>query len=46
METMDKELTVSKMVLIIWPKMPQVPQDLFYSTDLPNWPKKVEKRLH
>ena len=26
MENMDKELTVPKWVLIIWPKIPQMPQ--------------------
>ena len=29
MENMDKESTVSKWVLINWPKMPEIPQNLF-----------------
>ena len=28
MENMDKGLTVSKWVLIVWPKIPQMPQNL------------------
>jgi hypothetical protein len=28
MENMDKELTVPKWVLIVWPKIPQMPQNL------------------
>ena len=28
MENMDKELTVPKWVLIVWPKIPQMPQKL------------------
>ena len=27
-ENMDKELTVPKLVLIVWPKIPQIPQNL------------------
>ena len=29
MENMDKELNVPKCVLIVWPKIPQMPQILF-----------------
>jgi hypothetical protein len=28
MENMDKELTVPKWVLIVWPKIPQMPQNV------------------
>ena len=28
MENMDKELTVPKLVLIVWPKIPQIPQKI------------------
>ena len=28
MENMDKGLTIPKWVLIVWPKMPQMPQNL------------------
>ena len=29
MENMDKGLTIPKWVLIVWPKIPQMPQNLF-----------------
>ena len=29
MDNMDKGLTVPKWVLIVWPKIPQMPQNLF-----------------
>jgi hypothetical protein len=29
MENMDKGLTVPKRVLIVWPKIPQMPQNLY-----------------
>ena len=29
MENMDKELTVPKWVLIVWPKIPEMTQNLF-----------------
>ena len=45
---MDKGLTVSKWVLIVWPKIPQMPQNLSAQFDCPSL--KVlnfnEKRLH
>ena len=45
---MDKELTVPKLVLIVWPKMPQIPQNLSVQLVCPS-PKVLdfnEKRLH
>ena len=29
MENMDKGLTVPKLVLLVWPKIPQMPQKIF-----------------
>ena len=48
MENMDKGLTVPKWVLIIWPKIPQMPQTLSAQFVCPS-PKVLdfnEKRLH
>ena len=48
MENMDKGLTVPKWVLIVWPKIPQMPQNLFAQFVCPS-PKVLdfnEKRLH
>ena len=48
MENMDKGLTVPKWVLINWPKIPQMPQNLFAQIVCPS-PKVWdfnEKRLH
>jgi hypothetical protein len=48
MEKMDKELTVPKWVLIVWPKIPQMPQNLSAQFIDPS-PKVLdfnEKRLH
>jgi hypothetical protein len=48
MENMGKELTVPKWVLINWPKIPQMPQNLSAQIVCPN-PKVWdfdEKRLH
>ena len=48
MENMDKGLTVPKWVLIIHPKMPQMPQDLPAQIVYPSskvWDF-VDKRLH
>ena len=48
MENMDKELTVPKWVLISWPKIPQMPQNLSAQIVFPS-PKVWdfdEKRLH
>ena len=48
MENMDKGLTVPKWVLIVWPKIPQMPQNLSAQFVCPST--KVldfnEKRLH
>ena len=48
MENMDKELTVAKWVLIVWPKISQMPQNLFAQFVCPS--SKVldfnDKRLH
>ena len=48
MENMDKGLTVPKWVLIVWPKIPQMPQNLSATFVCPS--SKVldfnEKRLH
>ena len=48
MENMDKELTVPKWVLIVWPKIPQMPQNLFtqFVCSSPKVPDFNEKRLH
>ena len=48
MENMDKGLTVPKWVLIVWPKIPQMPQNLSAQFVCPS-PKVLdfnEKRLH
>ena len=48
MENMDKGLTVPKWVLIVWPKVPQMPQNLSAQFVCPS-PKALdfnEKRLH
>ena len=48
MENMDKRLTAPKWVLIVLPKVPQMPQNLFAQFICPN-PKVLdfnEKRLH
>ena len=48
MESMDKGLTVPKLVLIVWPKIPQMPQNLSAQFVCPS-PKVLdfnEKRLH
>ena len=48
MENMDKGLTVPKWVLIVWPKIPQMPQNLFAQFVCPS-PKVLdfnEERLH
>ena len=48
MENMDKGLTVPKWVLIVWPKIPQMPQNLYAQFVCPS-PKVwdfIEKRLH
>ena len=48
MENMDKGLTVPKWVLIVWPKIPQMPQNLSAQFVCPS-PKVWdfnEKRLH
>ena len=48
MENMDKGCTVPKWVLIVWPKIPQMPQNLFAQFVCPS-PKVldfIEKRLH
>ena len=48
MEPMDKGLTVPKRVLIVWPKIPQMPQNLSAQLVCPS-PKVWdfdEKRLH
>ena len=48
MENMDKGLTVPKWVLIVWLKIPQMPQNLSAQFVCPN-PKVLdfnEKRLH
>ena len=48
MENMNKELTVPKWVLIVWPKIPQMPQNLSAQIVCPS-PKVWdldEKRLH
>ena len=48
METMDKGLTVPKWVLVVWPKIPQMPQNLSAQFVCPS-PKVLdvnEKRLH
>ena len=48
MENMDKGLTVQKWVLIIWPKILQMPQNLFAQIVCPS-PKVLdfnEKRVH
>ena len=48
MENMNKGLTVPKWVLIVWPKIPQMPQNLFAQFTCPN-PKDLDfngKRLH
>ena len=48
MENMDKGLTVPKWVLIVWPKIPQMPQNLSAQFVWPS-PKVLdfnEKRLH
>ena len=45
---MDKGLTVPKWVLIVWPKIPQMPQNLFAQFVCPS-PKVLDfngKRLH
>ena len=47
MENMDKGLTVPKWVLIVWPKIPQMPQNLCVQFACPS-PKVLdfnEKRL-
>jgi hypothetical protein len=43
MENMDKGLTVPKWVLIVWPKIPQMPQNLSAQFVCPS---PNEKRLH
>ena len=48
MKNMDKELTVPKWVLLVWPKIPQMPQNLSAQFVCPS-PKVLdfnEKRLH
>jgi hypothetical protein len=48
MENMNKELTVPKWVLIVWPKIPQIPQNLSVQVVCPS-PRVLdfnEKRLH
>ena len=48
MENMDKGLTVAKWMLIIWPKIPQMPQNLSAQLVCPS-PKVLDfnkKRLH
>ena len=48
MENMDKGLTVPKRVLIVWPQIPQMPQNLSAPFVCPS-PKVLdfnEKRLH
>jgi hypothetical protein len=48
MKNMDKGLTVPKWVLIVWPKIPQMPQSLSAQFVCPS-PKVLdfnEKRLH
>jgi hypothetical protein len=48
MENMDKGLTAPKWVLIVWPKIPQMPQNLSAQFVCPS-PKVLdfnEKRLH
>ena len=48
MENMDKGLTVPKWVLIVWPKIPQMPQNLSgqFSCPSPKVLDFIEKRLH
>ena len=46
---MDKGLTVPKWVLINWPKIPQMPQNLFAQIVCPSpkiWDFDTKKRLH
>ena len=48
MENIDKGLTVPKWVLIVWPKIPQMPQNSSAQFDCPS-PKVLDlnkKRLH
>ena len=46
MENMDKGLTVPKWVLIVWPKIPQMPQNLAAQFVCPKVLDFNEKRLH
>ena len=43
MENMDKGVTVQKWVLIVWPKIPQIPQLICPSPKLLDF---IGKRLH
>ena len=48
MENMEKRLTVPKWVLIVWPKIPQMPQNLYaqFVYPIPKVWDFDEKRLH